>query len=77
MRSKTVDRLIKTTTLETRLFVTNQCYLIKTITDLGFRDENMWSHNDKELFNKIAEKAKELTEWQLEQIKEWEEDGKP
>jgi hypothetical protein len=43
MKSKTVERLLKTTDLKTRLYVTNHSFFIRLVSELGDREEKLWS----------------------------------
>jgi hypothetical protein len=77
MRSKVLEKILKETPLEVRLNTSNEMAFIVILTELGFRDGNMWSEADDELLKKLCEFAKKHTKYQLERIKEWEDDGRP
>ncbi len=69
--------ILKQTPLQIRLKVSNQMAFISLLTELGFREDKMWTDDENELLSKLCEAANQHTEHQLETIKEWEKDGRP
>jgi|AntRauTorcE11897_2_1112592.scaffolds.fasta_scaffold09027_8 hypothetical protein len=76
-RSKVIDKLIKETPLEVRLKVDNEMAFITLLSELGLRDDKMWTKDEDEMLSKLIDFAKKHTQYQLETIKKWEDDGKP
>ncbi|MFW6243138.1 MAG: hypothetical protein ACOC2W_03170 [bacterium] len=68
---------LKNIPLETRLNVLNEMSFINLITKIGYREEKYWTEDEKDKRIIISNFAKELTYDILEEIKEWENDGKP
>ncbi len=79
MRSTILQDILKETPLEIRIKVCLEAMLITSLVDMGFRESRMWndSDEDNELLQKIHKSAKQTTEWLLEDIKQWEDDGRP
>ena len=69
------EKLLKRVPLDTRLRVTNEMAMIDLLAKLGFR-EGYWKEEENEMLKELCKCARELTEWQLEAIKEWEKDKK-
>jgi hypothetical protein len=76
MRSKSVERLLKEIPLETRIRVSNQMAFINLLSELGYR-KGYWRPDEDETFKTLCKLADELTQYHLDEIKQWEEDGKP
>ena len=72
-----IDKLLKEISLEVRLKVDNEMNLIDFLTETGFRKNEMWKPEERELLMKLAEFAKKMTNSQLNIIEQWEKDGKP
>ncbi|MFW6225710.1 MAG: hypothetical protein ACOC3V_01965 [bacterium] len=68
---------LKNIPLEIRLNVLNEITFINLITKLGYREEKYWTEDEKDKRRIISNLAKELTTDILNEIKEWENDGKP
>ena len=50
---------------------------ITLLSEVGFRENKVWSDEEDELLTKLCDLALKHTKHQLEQIKEWEKDGRP
>lgn len=72
-----LGELYKEIPLETRLKVLNQMAFISLLTELGYREEKMWTSDEDERFDKLMDLANKHTEDIMEEISEWEKDGKP
>lgn len=78
--SNTIVDLIKETPLESRIRISCWFALNNMIHDSGAREEAVWDEanpKDVKLMELLEDKTKELTERIMENIKEWETDGKP
>jgi hypothetical protein len=77
---KTINELLTTTNLKTRVKLSCWFMINNVIHETGVREEKAWDNNNKrdvELMMLLENKTMELTETILRNIKEWEEDGKP
>jgi hypothetical protein len=72
-----IDKMLRETPLATRLRVSNEMTFISLLTELGYREEKAWGDDEQELLNKLCNIAKSHTDHQIQQILEWEKDGKP
>lgn len=77
MRSKILEQILKEIPLEIRLQTSNEMAFIELLSELGFRENKMWSDDEDEMLQKLINFAKKHTEHQLERIKDWEKDGRP
>lgn len=68
MRSAIVDRIMRRTPLETKLKVSNEMAFITLITELGYREDKMWTPEEDELMAKLCKLANEHTQNQLRSI---------
>lgn len=75
--SDLISEITKQTPLETRLKVLNEMMFIDLLTEMGFREDKMWTEDENEQLSKLCDLAKKLTDLQLSEIKQWEEDGRP
>jgi len=75
--SKIFEKIIKRTSLETRLNNVNQLNFIDLITDLGYRENKKWTEEEDELFQKLNDAVHKATEEQIEIVKQWIADGCP
>ena len=78
--SESITNLLKEAPLQTRIKTACWFVLNDMIHDCGAREEAVWDETnprDVELMKLLDDKTKELTERIMENIKEWEEDGKP
>jgi predicted transcriptional regulator len=76
MRSENFERLLKEIPLKTRLRVSNTTAFINLLSELGFL-KGYWGPDEDEKLKRLCELADEHTQYQLNEIKEWEEDGRP
>ena len=60
-RSKVIDKLIKETPLEVRLKVDNEMAFITLLSELGLRDDKMWTKDEDEMLSKLIDFAKKHT----------------
>ena len=77
---KTINELLVTTNLKTRVKLSCWFMINNVLHETGVREEKAWDNNNKrdvELMMLLENKTMELTETILRNIKEWEEDGKP
>ena len=77
MRSKILEELSKTCPLEIRLRVTTEMAFISLLTELGYREDKMWTEDENEILTKLCLFAKKVTQWHLKEIEQWEKDGRP
>jgi hypothetical protein len=78
--SAKINDLLKQTPLEARIKISCWFTLNDMIHDSGVREEAVWDETnpkDVEMMKLLDDKTKELTEVIMNNIKEWEEDGKP
>ena len=78
--SDKINDLLKQTPLEARIKISCWFGLNDMIHDSGAREEAVWDETnpkDVEMMKLLDDKTKELTEVIMNNIKEWEEDGKP
>lgn len=77
MEKISIKELVAQTSLETRLKVANQMAFQELLVEIGFRERKPWADDEDELLKIIWGSSKDLAKWQLEEIKQWELDGKP
>jgi predicted Zn-dependent protease len=80
IKHTTIGELISTLDLKTRIKVSCWFTINNIIHESGAREEKYWDDTnarDVELMILLENKTKELAERIMENIKEWEEDGKP
>jgi len=78
--SDKINDLLKQTPLEARIKISCWFALNDMIHDSGAREEAVWDETnpkDVEMMKLLDDKTRELTEVIMNNIKEWEEDGKP
>ena len=73
--SKLKDRLVKIP-LHTRIKINNEFAIIDLLTELGIRDGS-WTPEEDELLQKITNCADRLADSQINEMKQWESDGRP
>lgn len=61
------------TPLDIRIKVSNQMAFINLITELGYREDKIWSPDEDELLNKLMNLADKHTQDILNEIKEYNE----
>ena len=77
MRSKVIERILKKTPLRTRLKVSTEVAFINLITELGYRENKMWTDDEDETLNKLCDLAKDLVNDHIKKFEQWQKDGKP
>jgi len=78
--SDKITEMLKETPLESRIKMSCWFVLNDMIHDSGARESAAWDETnpkDIEMMKLLDDKTKELTEQIMEDIKEWEQDGKP
>lgn len=70
MKSYIVDRIRFRTTLEQKLQVSNEMAFISLITDLGYREDKMWTEAEDKLLYKLLDLASVHTKNQMDEIAE-------
>ena len=78
--SDKITDLLKETPLEVRVKISCWFALNDMIHDSGARESAVWDETnpkDVEMMKLLDDKTRELTEVIMNNIKEWEEDGKP
>jgi len=78
--SDKINDLLKQTPLEARIKISCWFAMNDMIHDSGAREEAVWDETnpkDVEMMKLLDDKTRELTEVIMNNIKEWEEDGKP
>ena len=78
--SDKITDLLKETPLEARIKISCWFVLNDMIHDSGARESAVWDETnpkDVEMMKLLDDKTRELTEVIMNNIKEWEEDGKP
>ncbi len=68
VKSEVVDRIRRRTSLETKLQVDNEMAFISLLSDLGYREDKMWTPEEDETLTKLLNYAKEHTKYQLKMI---------
>lgn len=63
--------------LDTRIRVSSQMAFINLITELGYREDKMWTPDEDELLNKLMNLAEKHTQDILNEIKECKDEGSP
>ena len=77
MKSKILEELSRTCPLEIRLRVTTEMAFISLLTELGYREDKMWTEEEDEILTKLCLFSKKVTQWHLKEIEQWEKDGRP
>lgn len=72
-----LKEMLKSIPIEDRLTVLNELTFINLISELGYREDKYWTENENDKLMIIRKMSKELANDILEEIKEWEKDGKP
>ena len=76
-RSPIFDRILKSIPLETRFRVSIEMSFIDLLTELGYRENKLWTEEEEEQLRKLCNLAQKLSSELLTEVKEWEEDGRP
>ena len=66
-----LNKLFKEIPLETRIKVLCEASFIDLITELGYREDKMWSDDEQEQLEKLMLGAKKMTNDIFETIQEW------
>lgn len=77
MRSKVIEGILKKTPLKTRLKVSTEMAFINLISELGYRENKMWTDDENETLNKLCALAMDLVNDHIEDFEQWQKDGKP
>jgi len=64
----TISEIAKDIPLETRILVANEMAFINLITELGYREDKMWTEDENELLGKLCDLAKKHTDSILKEI---------
>lgn len=70
-------KTLKEVPLDIRLDVINDMYFMDLIHGLGYREEKGWTDEENEVLYKINTAARNHTLRILQEIQQWEKDGKP
>jgi hypothetical protein len=64
--------------LKIRLYVLNEMMIQSHLVEIGVIPDGYWSDEKEKKYGKLFRPiAKKLTKFQLQEIKEWEKDGRP
>ena len=77
MKSEIFERIRKETSLEIRFKVDNEMFLIDFLCEMGYRPDRAWTDEERETLDKILAYDKKMTNYHLETVKKWKEDGEP
>ena len=75
--SKVLEKIRKETPLKTRLKVSTEMAFINLISELGYRENKMWTEDEDETLNKLCALAKDLANDHINEFEQWQKDGKP
>lgn len=67
----------KSIPLDIRIKVSVEMHNISMLTELGFRENKMWTPEEDELLEKLMKSSHKLSDIIMNDIKEWEDDGSP
>jgi hypothetical protein len=72
------DQILKECPLKTRLYVLNEMLIIDYLVKIGHIPDGFWSDSkDRKYGTSLRRFARQLTKFQLSEIKRWEKDGRP
>lgn len=74
MINEEFERISKEIPLRTRIKVCSEMDFINLITELGYREDKMWTPEEDELLRKLMNLAHDHTNTILREIEGWEED---
>jgi hypothetical protein len=77
MRSKAMTEMVKNIPLKTRLKVSTEMAFINLISELGYRENKMWTEDEDHLLNKLCVLAEKFSTDQIKEFEQWQKDGKP
>ncbi len=66
-----IDSIREETSLETRLKVLNEMFFINLLSELGYREDKMWTSDENEMLEKICNLALKLAKYQIDDINEY------
>ena len=72
-----IKEMMKKIPLSTRFRVANQMAFISLLTELGYREDKMWTQDEDEVINKLYGLADKHTADLFDEWVQWEKDGKP
>ena len=70
MKSNTLNNLLKRIPLKTKIKVLNEMAFITLLSELGFRENKMWTPDEDELLAKLMEYSEKHTEHLMKEIEE-------
>lgn len=77
MMSKVLEKIRKETPLKTRLKVSTEMAFISLISELGYRENKMWTDDENDTLNKLCDLAMDLVNDHIKEFEQWQKDGKP
>lgn len=77
MKIKGLEKILKSIPLSTRLNIVNEMMFIDLLTELGYREDTMWTILEDETLDKLCKLAKQLTKLQIREMEQWKLDGCP
>jgi len=72
-----IDEIAKQSPLETRIRVTNEMGFISLLTELGLRENKVWTPEEDEMLTQLMLSARKQTDYIMSTINEWKQDGEP
>ena len=76
--SEIVENILHNAPLKLRLNVLIEMWLQTYLVDIGVIPDGYWSDAKERKYSKLFRKpSKQLTKWLIEEIKQWEKDGRP
>ena len=73
-----IDQILKESPLKTRLLVLNEMLIQSYLVEIGHIPDGFWSDGKERKYGRSFRRfAKQLTKYQLSEIKRWEKDGRP
>ena len=69
--NEALDKMLKQIPLKTRLKVSTEMAFINLITELGYRENKMWTEDEDEILNKLCSLAVSLSEDHIKEMEEW------
>ncbi len=72
-----VGDLLKDMSLKSRLKVDFEMTFITLLSELGYREDKMWTEDEDEILSKLVGLAEEAAESTIKTFQRWEEDGRP
>jgi len=78
MKNEEIDEFkVENISLERRFQIINEMGFIGFLSELGYREDKMWTDEEQETLDKLCEYTKKHTKNLIEELKVWEKDGKP